>query len=287
MRPCIAVLVAFLLTTPLFALPPRVTFERVLPASHDLGGAEELALIQAIADTDKVDLFVDNFLHMANRSGFLRVRDVTSKAVPFNLQSVRKAEPADAWIALRAFTCRSVPSGAEAGAKDPDGKRIRQKQLWIESTCTARVETLTPTGQRSSFTVNGDGASAHGAEVTDEMRDQALERAARRAATRAAEAITPRRVRESIPLEETAPAFEAGMAMIESDRLAEARTIWERALQRNPRSAPVHFNLAAVCEALGDAKAAEEHYRAAGRLAPDEKRYSLELKMFQQRKLRP
>ena len=39
--------------------------------------------------------------------------------------------------------------------------------------------------------------------------------------------------------------------------MREARAHWEAALRQQPRSAPLHFNLAAVCEALGDRKAAE------------------------------
>ncbi len=102
--------------------------------------------------------------------------------------------------------------------------------------------------------------------ITEEEREDALTGAARHAAIDAAERITPRHVRESIALDESAPAFAEGMAMIEANRFAEARTIWQRAMQTQPRSAALRFNLAAICEALGDRRAAETNYNAARQL---------------------
>ena len=86
-----------------------------------------------------------------------------------------------------------------------------------------------------------------------------------------------------IPLEETAPAFDEGMALIDSGRVAEARARWEAALRNEPRNAALHFNLAAVCEALGDRKAAQGHYTAARSLAPKEERYASEMRLFEKR----
>jgi len=119
--------------------------------------------------------------------------------------------------------------------------------------------------------------------VTDGERDRALHAAARYAAIEATERITPRRVRESIALDERAPAFSDGMAMIEAGQLAEARTIWLRAMQSQPRSAALRFNLAALHEAMGDRRAADVHYHAARQLAPHEARYAQELKRFAKR----
>jgi tetratricopeptide (TPR) repeat protein len=137
--------------------------------------------------------------------------------------------------------------------------------------------------QRSSFYVKGDGTSPRVLELTDEERNVALEQAARYAAVDAAERITPRRVRESILLDDTAPAFDEGFARIDVGEYADARKIWERALAGTPRSPALHFNLAAVCEALGDRKEAELHYVAARQLAPAEGRYVSELRSFLRR----
>jgi Flp pilus assembly protein TadD len=73
------------------------------------------------------------------------------------------------------------------------------------------------------------------------------------------------------------------MSLIDSGRLREARALWEAALRQQPRSASLHFNLAAVCEAIGDRKAAERHYTVAHELAPKEERYTSEMRLFTRR----
>jgi Flp pilus assembly protein TadD len=154
--------------------------------------------------------------------------------------------------------------------------------VWVDARCVARID-VDVKGHRSSYYVKGEGTSPRVEELTNEEREIASEQATRYAAFDAAERLKPRRVRESIPLDDAAPAFEAGMQLIELDRFADARAVWERALRQQPRSAPLRYNLGAVCEALGDPKAAELHYRTARDLAPEEKRYAIELRMFARR----
>jgi Flp pilus assembly protein TadD len=136
---------------------------------------------------------------------------------------------------------------------------------------------------RTTFFVTGAGTSPRAEKATDEDRALAIERAVRHAASEAAHRMTPRRVRESIALDDTAPAFAEGMAMIDAGRFADARKIWEAALQTGATSAPLRYNLGAVCEALGDRRAAELHYNAARQLAPGQPRYADELKLFLRR----
>ena len=98
--------------------------------------------------------------------------------------------------------------------------------------------------------------------------------------------ITPRIVRETIELDQTAPAFDEGLSMIQSNRFEDARAIWEVALRRNRNSAALNFNLGAVCEATGDVAAARKFFQAAVRLSPDERRYREELELLQRRNVR-
>lgn len=265
------------------AAQPRVTFERIIPAPYDLGNAEVIALVSAIGDTASVEYLVEQFVEYANRPGTLHIHDARAGRHAFVLETLRKNEPADAWISVRAFTCTSADRAGQGSTPDADGKRVPRRKLWVESRCTARLEALTATGNRVSFAIKGDGASAHVIEISEDEREDALLHAARFAAIDAAEKITPRRVRESIPLDETAKAFEEGFALISAGRLVEARTLWENEMRRAPRDAPLHFNLAAVCEALGDRTAAEQHYAAAKQLAPNETRYASEHKAFMRR----
>ena len=68
--------------------------------------------------------------------------------------------------------------------------------------------------------------------------------------------------------------------MITSERLADARAIWEAALQRHRESAPLRFNLGAVCEAAGDLRAARAYFQSAVKA---DKKYSREFDLFQKR----
>ena len=45
--------------------------------------------------------------------------------------------------------------------------------------------------------------------------------------------ITPRVVRETIEMDDSAPSFDEGMSMIRSERLEDARAIWEVTLRQH------------------------------------------------------
>src|ERR1041385_66254 len=92
-----------------------------------------------------------------------------------------------------------------------------------------------------SFVVRGEGTSPRVTEVTEEERNIAVEQAAHFAAVQAAEMVTPRRIRESIELDARAPELERALLLIDAGRVAAARTLWLRALERNRESAPLQF----------------------------------------------
>lgn len=278
-----ALFLSFTLTTLAFAASPRVIYVRVVPAAHDLGDAEEVALVSAIGDTTGVEVFVEHLIEQTNRSGTLRMRDVRDRHPAFVLEHLRKTVDADAFVVVRAFTCTSEDRGGEGSARDADGKRTPRRVKWAEARCTARVEALTATGARFSFAIKGEGTSTRTQTVGADEREDALMHAARFAAIDAAEKITPRKVRETILLEESVPALDEVLALIDRGNLTEARELWRGELRRQPSSAALHFNLGAICEAIGDRKVAEQHYNAAEKLAPKEKRYAAERRRFQRR----
>ena len=132
--------------------------------------------------------------------------------------------------------------------------------------------------------MRGEGTSPRSVnELTADERGIAIEQAARYAAISASEAITPRRVRESIELDDTAPSFGEALAMIHADRLGDARAILETALRQHPSSAALHFELAAVCEAMGALQAARDHFGEALRTSPKSHQYRSELDLFKRR----
>jgi tetratricopeptide (TPR) repeat protein len=257
----------------LSAASPRIAFDRTVPARHDLGNVKDIAIVQAIGDTMKIDDFVELFVDQVNDSGFLSVRDAR-----------RTTGPASLHLAIKTFTCETATREGEGSTRDFEGKRVRRRVQFVDAVCIARIDVLSREMRRiSTFYGRGDGTSPRAESVTDEEREIALQQATRYAAIDAAERITPRRVREVILLDDSGPAFDEGMVLIDSGRVAQARVVWERALRIDPRSAALHYNLAAVCEALGDRKAAQQHYVTARQLAPKEERYTTAMRSFERR----
>jgi tetratricopeptide (TPR) repeat protein len=273
MRAAFAVLLLLLTAPAVFAASPRLVFERVLPAAHDLGRDKDVAIAVAIGDSDKIDAFIDHFIEQANDSGFQRIRDARTAT-----------GPADVFLVIKAFTCDTNTREGEGSVRDYEGNRVKRKIVWADAICSARIDVMSREMKRvSTFYGKGEGTSPRVEEITDEEKDIAEQQAARYAAVDAAERITPRKVKETIPLDENAPEFGEGMSLIDSGRMREARGHWEATLRQQPRSAALHFNLAAVCEALGDRTAANSHYIAAHQLAPKEERYTSEMRLFERR----
>lgn len=287
--------IAFVLVLQLAALPSafalsRITFTRTVPAQYDLG-SDDIAIVSAIGDTDSIATFVDVFVEQTSRAGTLHVKDATSHGQHIlapdeaALKKLRREHPADVYVGVKEFTCSTEVGEGEGSVHDVDGNRIKRKQTWVDATCQARIVVLSSTDMKRvlSFQVKGEGTSPRVEKLTNEEHDIAVLQAARYAAVDAAEKIAPRRVRESIALDDDAPAFEAGMAMIDADRFADARAIWEREIRRERNSAALHYNLAAVCEALGDIASARKYYTEARRLEPNEPRYRAGLEQFMRR----
>jgi tetratricopeptide (TPR) repeat protein len=231
--------------------------------------------------------FVDRFVDVVARSGTLRITNAVENNHHFasiDTAALRHDHPADAYLGVNVFTCSGVERSAEGSEHDVDGGRIRMTHRWIDATCTARVDVLGRDGRKLfSYRVRGEGTSPRAVTLSDDERDVAYEQAARYAANVAAEEITPRSVRESIELEESAPAFNDGMAMIDAGRLNDGRAIWEEALRRHRDSAALNFNLGTLSEAIGDLDAARGYFQAAVKLSPKQARYKSELQLFQKR----
>ena len=280
---------AFVSLAPITAFAARVTFTRVIPPPHDLGMAQRAAVIYAIGDSEKITTFVERFIDYAGRAT-LRIDNAVennrhlSALNDASLRTIRQEHPADVYIGVNAFSCSGTQRSAEGSERDAFGERVRRLHMWVDAACDARLDVYATNGRKLfAFRVHGEGTSPRAVELSDEERDVAYEQAARYAALDAADAITPRIVRESIELDDTAPAFDEGVSLIYANRLTEARKLWQATLRRQRQSAALNFNLSAVCEALGDMKSAEEYLRAAVRLSPTEARYRYGLDSFLQR----
>ncbi len=273
------------------AAAPRINFIRPITPLHPLGG-ERAAILYAIGDSDKIDTFLDELTDRANRAGTLKLENAVEHRQHYvspttdeaTLRRIRHDHPADVYLGINAFTCTMTDHTGEGSERDTAGERVKRKHVWTDAVCSAHIDVLDGAAKKLlSFTVRGEGTSPRVAEMTQEERGIALEQAARYAAISAAESMTPRQVRESIELDDTAPSFHEAMAMIDAERLADAKAILETAVRQHPKSAPLHFNLGAVSEALGDLQSARDHFREALRLSPEHQQYRSELDLFRRR----
>ncbi len=271
----------------------RLTFERVVPPPRPLGKVEDVLITFAISDNDTISTFIDAFIDQTSREGTLRVIDPTVFEHSMERSRRWRRPPkfvpgryrADAYLRIDSFRCNTTERSGQGGSHDVNGNRVHGTQQWIDAICVAHIDVLAKDQKAkiAEFSVGGEGTSPRVAQVSAEERQNATEQAARYAAVAAAEQITPRHVRESITLAENAPRFAEAMSSIDRQDLGNARRIWETALSAYPDSAPLQFDLAAVCEALGDYPAAAHHYAEAERLAPKETRYRDGFGSFRQR----
>src|SRR5438132_1754583 len=119
-----------------FALPAssaRITFNRVVRPAHDLGAAEQLAVIYAIGDNEKVGKFVDLFVDHGTRTGRLHIENDVESNVHVHsfdepsLRALRRRHPADAYIGVSLFTCAAAERNGEIGETIDSGERVRRK----------------------------------------------------------------------------------------------------------------------------------------------------------------
>ena len=288
---CFLAAALLLQATAALASPPRLSFTRTMAPAHDLAPAERLAVIYAIGDSRKIEGFVEHFVDLVSRAGVLRIANAVENNHHLfvderSLRAVRRELHADAYLGINRFTCSGVEKSGEGSEYLENGERVKRMHHWIDAICSARVDILNGDGKRMfSYTVRGEGTSPRSTALTEDERDVAYEQAARYAAVIAADAITPRTVRETIELDEHAPSFEEGFSMIGSERLEDARAIWQAAAVRHRDSAPLYFNLGAVSEAIGDLVAARTYYERASQLSPREHHYRTELNLFRRRNL--
>jgi tetratricopeptide (TPR) repeat protein len=277
-----ALLIALFFPATLFAVGRYVSFTRVTSPPYGLTAGQHIAMIYAIGDNQNVALFVDDFVDDVDRAGTLQIENAVENnqhSFETDYRRLRRRHPADRYVGVSAFTCSSSEHRAEGSEHDAIGERIRRVHSWVDAVCEARLEFRDDRGQHlMTINVHGQGTSPRSTSLTAEDRAVAFEQATRYAAFNAADMITPRTVRETIELDPSAPSFDEGMSMVESDRLADARAIWEIALRRHRDSAALNYNLGAVCQAAGDLKVARKYFEAAVRLAPNETRYRQQLR---------
>lgn len=273
---------------PLFAAEAHLTFTRSVPPEINLAPMQRLALVEPRGSDALLDSFIDLFLEYVDDSGALQIEKIIDgRLETFDataMRRLRRQHPADGYVSVIHFECQATPRSAEGSERDLSGTRVKRLHVWIDAVCDARLEFRHPDGEPFvSYSTHGDGTSPRTTELTADERATAYHQAARYAALSAADIITPRTVHDSIDLDPSAPLFDEGFGMIQFDRLSAARALWEAALAQHRDSAPLRYNLAALCEATGDFNAGRKYLQAAIGLAPRNRHYRDELEALQRR----
>ena len=158
-----------------------------------------------------------------------------------------------------------------------DGTEDADEFVEWRAECRARLDLFRPhTGERIGF-VNAD-EQAYGPD-----EETAWNEAMSDTANQIIGGFATQYFVEGIDLDRDAPLVREGMARFENREPDGARWLWEVALTTFPNSAPLLFNLGALCEALDDPRAAFVYYSRAIALAPREPRYQKALAQLNQR----
>ena len=275
----------------LFAADVHLIFTRTIPPAIDLPGVQRLAVVETHGSDEMLTAFIDHFLEYVDESGTLQIEKAAAgrfDTLDANaMKRLRRQHPADAYAGVTLFVCSGTDRSAEGSERDLSGTRVKRTLMWIDAVCEAHLQIRHPDGEPFvTFGTRGQGTSPRVEELTADERDVAYRQAARYAALNAADMLTPRIVHDSIDLDPNAPRFDEAFGMIQSERLREARAIWEAALPRHRDLAPLHYDLGALCEAMADFTAARRYLQAAVHLDPHNRLYRDELGMLHQREAR-
>lgn len=270
---------------------PKVKFEHVVPPPHHIPGVERIVVAQySTYDPLGSESVMQSMIWRAKEHRF-EIVDATDNRV--RLADLRGGKgttkkflddfAADAYMSIDVRNCNSRINSESVKKKKKDGE-VTVNEYWGVASCAADLRIVDPSGEElASFSVVGDGESTRNESRGSYLENTALTNALSEAAAEAVAKFVPRRVEVSIGLEKKAPGFKEGFEKVKVDRLQDARSVWETTLASNAGSAPLHFNLAAVTEALGDYDAATTHYAEAARLAPGEKKFRRAVDDFEKR----
>jgi len=173
----------------------------------------------------------------------------------------------------------SVPGddcGTSERMGDDDSEEAGEFLGW-DAECREYLSLFKPrTGERIG-SVDADGTGFDG------LEGRALNEAMSDSADQIIGGFAPQYYADLLLLDQDAPLIHEGQAKVDHFDYNGALSLWESALTTSPNSAPLLYNLGAVCEALNDSKAARAYYSRAITIAPQVARYEQALAKLEER----
>ena len=262
---------------------PKVSYVRLVPAPQNLGPVTKLILVDTRGDEKDLRQFLKTWrawIESQKHFTLIDARRDSPGLVALAQQPARRKEfmtkvQGDALAGVILEPC-DVTQQSEVVEEKKNGAKTSVIKYYYKARCRASFEAVDANDAHiiAGFTVDGEDESAKTSKsLTDWDRDAAAGGALREISLAILRKITPRPERETIVLEKSAPGFNEAMALIKAEKLADARAVWERQLPANESSAALHYDLAAVSEAMGDFAAARTHYDRALALNPGQADY--------------
>lgn len=245
----------------------RITFARTSPPLHKFDApSNRITLLRLEGTTDECShVFLrGDLIKLVKETGAV-LEDVSFKKG--TLDERRAMAPADLYLASESCACRAQ-------------KRTEGDSTWYAATCQAEVRLTDGRDGKDLGVVTINGTAD---DRTDVLDFAAFITAGRNMIGHLVKMIRPFEQQLVFDTDRKVPGEKEAARFIKAKDYAGARDVWEQALTQNPGNAAIHFNLAAVTEALGQIEEARKHYEEAVRLAPAEEKYARFKGYFDQR----
>lgn len=252
--------------------PPQVAVIHTVPPKFSIVPAKNLAVIGAadtVVDQRQEDIFLAlliSKLHDYNQYDVKDERQFSRGLNPghglFEVEDWQKYLQQTAGEVIVRVGVPNTPCPVSVRMRrDGRDDDADYDVVGFDVVCMATLDLFKPrTGERiGSVTVEGAGSDRN--EAMNDAADQIIG------------GFTPQTVSEQVVLDQDAPLVHEGMVKFDGRDYAGARSLWESGLANAPGSAPLLYNLGALCEALHDSEAARAYYSKAVAIAPKVQRY--------------
>jgi len=238
--------------------PGKVTIEAVEPALPELGSARHLVLIEGTGRSSAQQIVIHQIERQARATGYFTVQDRTREghtvAVVGRRADLdggrRKMPPGQVGLRVAIRDWRSHREAQAVRREAEDGSHYTEVVPFRHGSVVLEVSLFDETGRAHVAEAEFEGHAS--GEVSKLSRSIVLDRAARDAVGKFLEAITPRRVTRSVPLDDEDPAQAPWLETARAGGVASAVGDATRYFQRNPGNASAAYNLAVLLDALGD-----------------------------------
>jgi len=238
--------------------PATVTIEAVEPALPELGTTRQLVLLEGKGRNSARQIVLAQIVRQARATGYFRVQDRTREGHTVSVVGRRadldggrrKMPPGQVGVRVAIRDWRSHREAQAVRREAEDGSQYTEVVPFRHASVVLEVSLFDETGTAHVAEAEFEGHAS--GEVSKLSRSIVLDRAARDAVGKFLEAITPRWVTRTVPLDDQDPAQTPWLETARAGGVASAVGEATRYFQSHPGNASAAYNLAVLLDALGD-----------------------------------